>query len=238
MIYTKQQIASSNFIGADAKLSALGVVQFVENAITEGMAMQHIDGLTVKRLYNAFWVFTKNKIKILRSVGWGDSLQIESFVSAVSAAKLTVDSAIKNANGQLVAYSRCEMCPLDVAAGRILRTSAVGVGEQVVAEPAQMEIVFDKLDCSDLPVVEEVAVRSTNIDFSQHTNNVEYLRFIFNTYTVEQLVSRPIKEIEVNYVSQSYENDVLSVHKQATATCDFFAITKAASPVIKCKIIR
>ena len=238
MIFKKQQIASSNYVGADAKLSALGVFQLVENAITEGMAAQHIDGMTVKRLYNAFWVFSKNKVKILGAVVWGDVLTIESYVSSKSAAKLNVDTAIKNADGQIVAYSRCEMCPLDVATGRILRTSVVGVGEHVIAEPAQMEITFDKLDCVDLPAVEEVAVRSTNIDFSHHANNVEYLRFIFNTYSVEELLSRPIRELEVNYVSQSYENDVLSVHKSTTDACDLFAITKDNQTVIKCKITR
>ena len=238
MIFSKQQIASSNFIGADAKLSALGVFQLVENAITEGMAAQHIDGMTIRRLYNAFWVFSKNKVKIFGEVCWGDELTIESYVSSKSAAKLYVDTAIKNSAGQIVAYSRCEMCPLDVATGRILRTSAVGVDEHVIAEPAQIDIVFDKIDCDNLPLVEQVTVRSTNIDFSHHTNNVEYLRFIFNTYTVEELLSRQICELEVNYVSQSYEGDVLSVHKATTDACDLFVITKSDAPVIKCKIVR
>ena len=109
MIFRKQQILSSNYIGADAKLSALGVFQLVENAITEGMAAQHIDGMTVKRLYNAFWVFSKNKVRILGSAEWGDTLNIESYVSSISAAKLYVDTAIKNTVGQILAYSHCEM---------------------------------------------------------------------------------------------------------------------------------
>ena len=238
MIFTKQQIVSSNFIGADAKLSALGVFQLVENAITEGMAAQHIDGVTVKRLYNAFWVFTKNKVKILGEVAWGDTVNIESFVSQIYAAKLCVDTALKDTNGQIVAYSRCEMCPLDIATGRIMRTSAVGVDERIIAEPALLDIAFDKLDCDNMPTVEDVTVRSTNIDFSQHTNNVEYLRFIFNTYSVSDLLARPIREIDVNYVSQSYERDVLTVHKKSCEGFDLFAITKSAHPVIKCKIVR
>ena len=238
MIYSKQQIVGSTQVGADANLSTLGLFGIVESAITEGMGVQHIDGLTVKRLYNAFWVFTKNKVKILGSAGWGDTLKIEGFVSSISAAKLNVDTAIKNTDGQIIAYSRCEMCPLDAATGRILRTSAVGVDEHVVVEPAYMDVTFGKLDCDNMPVVEEATVRSTNIDFSHHTNNVEYLRFIFNTYTVEELISRPIKEVEVNYVSQSYEQDVLSVHKLSTDSGDLFAITKSAATVIKCKVVR
>lgn len=238
MIFTKQQIVSSNFIDADAKLSALGAFQLVENAITEGMAAQHIDGMTIRRKYNAFWVFTKNKVEFFGSVGWGDALTMESYVSSIAAAKLNVDTALKNADGQIVVYSRCEMCALDVATGRIVRTSAVGVDEHIVAESAQKEVTFDKLDCDNLPEIEEVAVRSTNIDFSKHTNNVEYLRFVINTYSVEELLSRPIRELEINYVNQSYENDRLSIRKLTTDTCDLFAITKSAAPVIKCKIIR
>ena len=237
MIFTKQQIISSNFIGADTKLSPLGVFQLVENAVTEGMAAQHIDGLTIKRLYNAFWVFSKNKVKLVGAANWGETLTIESFVSSISAAKLDVDTALKNADGQIVAYSRCEMCPLDLATGRIRRTASVGV-DGIATEPAQLELVFDKLDCDDLPVVEDVTVRSTNIDCWRHANNVEYMRFIFNTYSVEELLSRPIKELEVNYVSQSFEGDTLSIHKRATDTCDLFAITKSAATVIKCKVVR
>ena len=238
MIFTKQQIVSSNYLGADAKLSALGVFQLVENAITEGMAAQHIDGMTIRRLYGAFWVFSKNKVEILDEVEWGDTVTVESFVSSKSSAKLNVDTAIKKAEGQIVAYSRCEMCPLDVATGRIRRTSTVGVDDSIVVEPALREVAFDKLNCDDLPVVEEVTVRSTNIDFSRHANNVEYLRFIFNTYSVQELLSRPIRELEVNYVSQSYEGDVLRVHKAAVDGCDLFAITKSAQLVIKCTITR
>ena len=238
MIFTKQHIVGSTQVGADAKLSTLGIFGIVESGITEGMAAQHIDGLTIRRLYNAFWVFTKNQVKIFGSANWGDVLTVESFVSTVSAAKLDVDTAIKNANGQLIAYSCCEMCPLDAATGRIVRTSAVVIDERIVIEPAKIKVTFGKLDCDDLPVVEEVKVRSTNIDLCQHTNNVEYLRFIFNTYTVEELTSRPIKEVEINYVNQSYENEVLSVHKKSMEQCDLFAITKCGSTVIKCKIVR
>ena len=236
MIYKKQQIVSSNFIGADTKLSPLGVFQLVENAVTEGMAAQHIDGLTIKRLYNAFWVFAKNKVKFLGSVNWGDKIYIESFISMIASAKFNVDTALKNANGQIVAYSRCEMCPLDLETGRIRRTSSVGV-DGIVVESAQIDLEFDKLDCDDLPVTEEVKVRSTNIDCWHHTNNVEYMRFIFNTYSVEELLAHPIKEIEVNYVSQSFEGDTLSIHKRVSDNTDLFAITKSNTPIIKCKIV-
>ena len=236
MIYTKQQMVGSTQVGADAKLSIMGIFGAVETAITEGMGALKIDGLTVRKLYNAFWVFTKNRIKILGELYWGETFNVESFISNISSAKLIVDTAIKNLKGDIIAYSSCEMCALDVTTGRILRTSAVGVNESIVAELPQMNVDFSRIDDTNLPTVETVTVRSTNIDFSQHCNNVEYLRFLLNTYSVDELVKHPIKEIEVCYVNQSYEGDELTVHKHPGKQCDTLSIKKDGKTVIKCAI--
>lgn len=238
MIYQKQQIVGSTQVGADANLSTLGIFGLVESAITEGMGMLHIDGMTVRREYNAFWVFTKNRIKILDGANWGDVLTAQSFISNISLVKLDVDTVLKKSDGSIVAYSRCEMCALDVETGRIRRTSSVGVNESIVAETPLMDVSFEKLDDGDMQLVDTVTVRSTNIDFSQHCNNVEYLRFVLNTYAVSEIVSKPIKEMEVDYVNQSYEGDALSVYKLSVGNRDFFTLKKNDQTVIRCVLIR
>ena len=238
MFYTKQQIVGSNLVGADVNLSTIGLFGLVESAITEGMATLQIDGLTVKKKYNAFWVFTKNRIKIFNKAAWGEALTIQSFITNVSLVKLDIDTVLKKSDGSIVAYSRCEMCPLDAATGRIKRTSAVGVNETVVAEKPLMDVNFEKFEEGNLPLIETVTVRSTNVDYSNHCNNVEYLRFILNTYTVTELVNEPIKEIEVNYVNQSYEGDTLSVYKSFAFNRDILLLKKNDQTVIKCVIVR
>ena len=236
MIYTKQQIVGSTQVGANAQLSAMGVFGVVESAITECMGSQHIDGLTTKRLYNAFWVFTKNCIKIYDSAHWGEVLAVQSFISGVSLVKMTVDTVLKKSDGTLVAYSRCEMCALDASTGRIRRTSTVGINESIAVETPLMEVAFEKFDESNLPQVETVTVRSTNIDFCQHCNNVEYLRFLFNTYKVSELIDNPVKEIQVDYINQSYEGDALAVHKLIDGNRDLLSITNGSQTVIRCLI--
>ena len=237
MIYTKQQIVGSNLVGADVNLSTIGLFGIVESAITEGMAALKIDGLTIKQKYNAFWVFTKNRIKIFGKALWGETLTAQSFISNISLVKLNVDTVLKRSDGSILAYSRCEMCPLDGATGHIKRTSEVGVNGTIAAETPLMDVVFEKLDESNLPLVDTVVVRSTNVDYSNHCNNVEYLRFMLNTYTVTELVNNSIKEIEVNYVNQSYEGDTLSVYKSTLDNRDIFSLKKDNQTVIKCEIL-
>lgn len=236
MIYTRHQIASSSLIDAKAQLSYMGLFDVVEDAITEGMGKLHLDGVTVKRDYGAFWVFTKNKIKLLGTLAWGEEFVVESFVSALSSAKMVVDTAVKRLDGTFVAYSVCEMCVLDLVTGCIRRTSTVGIDENFVVETPQMQVSFDKIEDADLPQVEKVMVRSTNVDYSQHCNNVEYMRFIFNTYSVAELKQLYLSEIEVCYVAQSYEGDELTVHKATAPDSDLLAVKKNGSTVIKCRI--
>lgn len=238
MIYEKQQLTSSSLIGSDAKLSYIGLFEVIEDAITECMGALRLDGVTVKREYNAFWVFTKNKVKLFGSLVWGERFTVQSFVSSLSPAKMVVDTALKNSDGALVAYSSCEMCVLDVATGRIRRTSTVGIDETFSVEKPLSNVSFGKIDDAELPQVDSVTVRSSNVDYSKHCNNVEYLRFVFNTYSAEELCALAAKEIEVCYVSQSYEGDSLTVCKTVSADRDILAVKKGNVTVVKCAISR
>lgn len=238
MIYVKNQIASSSVIGADAKLSYIGLFDVVEDAITECMGELHLDGVTVKREYNAFWVFTKNKIKLFDALVWGEKFTVESFVSSLSPAKMTVDTALIKTDGTLAAYSSCEMCVLDLTTGRIRRTSTVGIDDSFVVEKPRCAMSFERIDTDGLPQADEAVVRSTNVDYSRHCNNVEYLRFLFNTYSVEELTQLNVREIEVCYVAQAYEGDRLCIHKGVFDGCDVFSVRKDNVEIVKCLISR
>ena len=136
----------------------------------------------------------------------------------------------------MIFYARVELCVLDIATQRIKKISSVGVDESMLT-PATEEIAFGKFDNTELSPVEQVKVRSTNIDHSHHTNNLEYLRFVMNTYSVAEIEAKTVKEMEINYSSQSYENDVLDVLKAQSEDRDFIVLQKNGKPVIRCEIV-
>ena len=59
---------------------------------------------------------------------------------------------------------------------------------------------------------------------------------MLNTYSALELAARPIREIEVVYLNQSYENDVLTVRKDSFQ--DILAVQKEGKTIVKCKIAR
>ena len=59
----KTQKVSASMLDSNNRLSVVSSFCIVEDAVTEFMGGLKIDGPTVKRKYNAFWVFVKTHIK-------------------------------------------------------------------------------------------------------------------------------------------------------------------------------
>ncbi len=234
----KHQKVAASLTDYNANLSPLGAFGIVEDAITEFMGDYKVDGLTAKRVYNAVWVFAKTKIKFLKNIAWNNEYAVVCFFSKISNAIIDIDVGIKNADDELCVYARTELCALDLDSGRIRKVSTVGIGDGFQTETPLTDISFAKIDTENLPAEEQVKIRYTNIDYAVHTNNKEYVRFMLNTYSVSEMDDRPIREMEVVFANQSYEGDVLTVHKGRFSDKDIFAIQKDGKDIVKCEILR
>lgn len=237
MKLTKTQKFGASMTGSNGNLSAIGAFQIIEDSLTEFMGELRIDGITIKQKYNAFWVFVKTRAKFFKRLLWGEEYTVTAFISSVSTAKMHIDVRVSDQIGQTIFYARVELCALDITTQRIKRIAAVGVDESMLAQEATTDITFGKYDIPELKLIEQVKIRSTNIDMSHHTNNLEYIRFIMNTYSVEDMETKSIKEMEVVYTSQSYENDVIDVLKTEQADRDLIILQKDDKPIIKCEIV-
>ena len=237
MKLTKTQKLGASMIGSDACLSTVGAFQMIEDAITEFMGELKIDGITVLKKYNEFWVFVKTHVKFLKKLSWGEEYTITAFISSMSLAKMYEDVKVCDKEGEVVFYARVELCVLDAATQRIKKLATVGVIDAMLSNEATEEITFGKFPTCELRLTEQVKVRSTNIDRSHHTNNVEYIRFIMNTFSAEGLETKDMKEIEIVYSGQSYENDVLDILKAGDKDRDLIVLQKDGKPVIKCEIV-
>ncbi len=238
MLLIKHSKVSSVNTDPMANLSVTGIFEIVEEAITELMGELKIDGITSKREHNAVWVFAKSRIRILKSIVWNEEYSVVSFISKVSHAAIYIDVGIKNRSDELCAYSRAEVCALDMDTGKLRKVSTVGVDDGIETETPIADISFSKYNINDLPDIEEVRIRYTCIDYAGHTNNKEYIRFMLNTYSVREMASRPIREMEVVFLNQSYENDILTVRKKCCADKDILVLQKDDKVIVKGEIVR
>ncbi len=236
MVYGREGCVSTDMIDAKGELSVAAVFRLAENGVTELMGKLKIDGITAKKIYGAMWVFSKNAIRLIKPLPWGEGYRVESFITAYSIAKLIIETAVKDLQGAIVAYAKTELCALDLQTGRIRKTSSVGIDGSFEKHAPLMDTEFGKFCEDGLKLIDEVRVRSCDIDFSRHTNNVEYVKFILNTYSVNELLCRPVKQMEIFYINQSFENDKLQVYKFADGSKDFVEIKKGDTAIVRCCI--
>ena len=238
MKFVKHQKVGSAITDAMGNLSVLGIFQLVEEAATELMGEMNLDSVTTKKTYNAAWIFTKSKVEIYHQIAWNEECTVVCFVSGRTHASVSIDVGIKNKSDELCAYSRMEMFALDLQSGRLRRLSTVGMDGSVETEAPLAELAFTRFDAENLPEVDRVKVRYTNIDLVRHTNNKEYIRWMLNTYSVRELETRPIRTMEIVYINHYFENDVLTIRKGSVQDREILAVQREDKLIAKCAIVR
>lgn len=233
----KNQKVSASITDPLANLSVIGMFQVAEDAVTELLGEMKLDNITIKERNNAVWIFTKSRIKKLKDIPWNEEFQTVCFISSVTHVMVNLDVAIRNTSGELCVYSRIELCIFDLQKKRIKRLSDLGIHDRMVAEKPEEDIAFIRFDNEELPEKGKVQVKYTNVDFSKHTNNIEYIRFILNTYSVQELEEKPIKEMQVSFLDQSFENDILTIYKGNLGERDIFTLQKEDKAVVRSEVI-
>lgn len=234
----KEAVISASICDFNVRLGIQGAFDLVQDYLTEMLGELSLDGVSLREKYGCVWVFTRNRVEIDRDLMWKDRYTAESFISSARGAKMTVDTVLKDAQGNICVYSRIEMCALDLKAQKIRRIRDVGVTSDEHVEAPRREIDFSRLKHDGLEEVDTLVVKSGDIDFVRHTNNVSYVRFIMNTYTVQELTDRPVRAIEVRYAGQTHEGDILSIRKAVRDGKELFDVVHGDTVAVECEIVR
>jgi acyl-CoA thioesterase FadM len=235
LIKTDRLAASS--CGADVKLSVEGAFRIVEDMVTELMGDQHIDGVTCMREYGGMWVFVRNRIEMPQPLARMDEYTATSYISSFSKIRLYIDTVLQKADGSIALKSRLELCAVDLETGKIRKSESVGVGEKTPAEEPMFEIAYTKEKPVRGDLIDEITVRSADIDYCHHTNNVAYVRYFVNQTGVDELLKHPVRTIEVQYAAQTHEGDKLSVYR-CNSENEAFVIEQDGAKVVSCIITR
>jgi acyl-ACP thioesterase len=111
------------------------------------------------------------------------------------------------------------------------------VGEKTPAEEPMFEIAYTKEKPVRGDLIDEITVRSADIDYCHHTNNVAYVRYFVNQTGVDELIKHPVRTIEVQYAAQTHEGDKLSVYR-CNSENEAFVIEQDGAKVVSCIITR
>lgn len=236
MIYKRSGLVGGSMCDTKLRLSPLAMLELIEDSASELLSALHIDGRTAMREYGAMWVFTKNTVSILRRPEWLEQFEIKSFISRHSPLRLFIDTELSSPEGEPLMRSRLEICALDLENGGIRKPGTLGFREDMEHPEPLPGTAFCRFRKEETEKLYSVTVRSTNLDFCGHTNNVEYLRFVLASFESRDLEQRGIRTIEMDYRGQSYEGDVLDIERSRQDNTDCFFITRNGQTAAACRI--
>ena len=196
-------------------MDMVSAVSMVQEINTEYFKSFKCDNITCKERDNALWVITKTRLHFVQAPKWGAELHCVTGTIKSVGYKTELDTAFK-CGEDLSIVARQELFVIDATTREPRRIDTLQY-------PADMEYVPETLPLKFFRIKEELGeenlvykdhFRLTDIDFSNHVNNVVYVRYALNALTPEFFESRRIVDFEIQYRHECYEGHELGVYRK------------------------
>lgn len=237
MEYENREVVTGSKCDAEANLSVMGAITTIQDNVCSFFDLMGIDEIKMKNTFNCIWVYTKNKINFMGKLKFNESFFVKCFISEKTPIKIFVDVAFLNNNRNIVLYSKIEVCIIDLNLQHIRKITPDIIPDDIALTPSLLDVDFSRLDPDiSTNIAGIVQVKSTNIDYCNHTNNIEYIRFILNTFSVKELIDKQLQTFEINYVNQTVENDTIEIYKDSNSQIQTFTLKSNGQVVTKCQL--
>ena len=161
------------------------------------------------------WLVSKTKLKIHRRPRAFSNITAYSWPAGYN--KIRSDRLYKmEQNGQLVMEAKNEWAIFHRETGKLHRMEEVFPQDMEFWPEVVCEGPYNKIkdDFDDCEVIGTYKVVSTDLDTSQHMNNVQYIRVVLGAFTSAQLAEMDIAEVDISYKKQCYEGELLTLKKK------------------------
>lgn len=195
-----------------AYLSLDSIFDFIQIAGTEFLGMNKYDNINMKKNYDSAWVITKAKVKINKLPYWCSEIKLKAYVVNIKIAKIDIEVCAYDDNDNLLFVAVDEYCPIDLKTRRIKRLRDIEFNDINVYD-SLIGIGYNVIKFNNPILKDSLTVKFCDIDFTNHTNNVSYIRFIMNYLSRYFINNNDILNIDLHYLNESLLSDKLDIYE-------------------------
>jgi len=195
-----------------ARLSLDSIFDFTQIAITEYFKSINFDNLTMKNKYNYAWVISKTKLKINSIPMWGENIYSKIFISNIRPVKTDIETIFYDLDGNELIVIKDEMCIISLDSRKVVKLSEIGF-DKIEVFNTVLDSPYESIDMTNLEKFDNIKVKYCDIDCTNHTNNVSYIRFIMNSLGIEFFNNYKIVNMDLRYLNESRINESLDIYK-------------------------
>ncbi len=223
------RIIRSSECNFNAELSLNGIVDIVQDLITETLKEVGCDNITLRNNYHAMWVYTKNKIHVEKSVKWSEEITVEC--RSVKSNRLLnyMNTNFFNKDNEIIISSIVEMCVLDINSNRFIRLTDLPFNcNNQEMDPT---FYFDEVTYSnEKPFV----VSPMMIDYSMHLNNTHSIHLFLESLNFDELkmIFSHSYDFIIRYNSQAHYLDKLVLKTEKKDNHFYFCFEKENEKIV------
>ena len=236
--YKKNHSITYTEVNQEGKLDIVSSFNLVQNVMTEYFESFKSDNIRLKEKNNAIWVVTKAKMHFYKYPMWRDKIEGRGHTTKVKPIRTEMETIFKNENGELLFSVRQETCVIDLETRKIRKVDTVDYPKDMEAEEALFQDPYQilKEDFSEEDYIYKQKVFSSDIDFSRHTNNVSYVKYIINSLPCKFFEENKVTDFEIHYINETKEGQILKIYKKEKDNSIEFLITEGEREVIRAKV--
>lgn len=214
--YTRKFYISYTSADRKINLSLVNAMSMIQDMMTEYFGKLKSDNIILKKENNAIWVLTKTKVHFNSYPKWNDIIEGTAFTVKVTPIRVETEVDFRNKEGKLLFYAKQESCVIDLESRKLRKIKTVNYPVDIKTKESTNDIPYLKLkeEFLDTDKVYEQKIYSSDIDFSYHTNNVVYVRYILNSLNCDFLDNCIITDIEIHYIEETKEGQNLKIYRK------------------------
>lgn len=215
------------YCDSSLRVNPVKMMTWFEELAEQNASEMNIDGKTIRKSYNAFWIIKRVRLELNSTIKEEDEVTLKTWPSEAEGLRCTRSYQILK-DGRAAVNAIAEWVILDCDTRRPRYADSINFPKMDFIKEKAVTTQFKRFKdiFTDDDFVYEKTVRALDIDQSHHTNNVKYCMMILDTFSVKELESMTIKELEICYESESLEGDTLRIYRKEIDNGWQFAIKR------------
>lgn len=233
--YKKEFVVTYSEMDSSGFLSLQNAFIISQDVLSEYLESVGAGSITLRKENLAAWVITKMAIKINVMPVFQEKVFVHAFVSKLSQIYLEGESVFFNEQGDVLFLTKTQACPIDVKKRTIRPISSISFPSDFECTPTRFAEPFERMtdNLYGIDFSFEQKIYSCDIDYCKHVNNVIYIKQMLNTFSTAELSKRKIKGLNLNYLKETFEGDILAVYKKDDGNKSEFIIKRKDDTVFR-----
>lgn len=198
---------------ASGRLSIPGLFNYLQDAAARHASMLKF-GKEQLDEGNMFWVLSRILVRMDDLPDWEENIIIKTWPRGVDKLFALRDFEILARNGKK--YGGATSCWIIVNRENRRPVRPAGLLEELkgnIPEKSSLERYPSKLHetVNTTYASKEFPVRYSDLDINMHVNNVQYIKWIIDSYPLDFILGNRFESAEINYISESVPGDEITL---------------------------